>query len=306
MGFLRSTLRVVTDVTSLGGTYRVRKWTEKKNWLMEVHAAICSQIDEADQELLRAIAEVEACVRAATRRLRAASKILDPYRQLSENPKVPLQGAALIKRPRPELSNAHLPIRDEVGFLATGAAAGAGSTAGAWGIVQILGHASTGTAMGVIHGAAASNAGWAWFGGGSLATGGLGMAGGHLILPGIGTAVAVTVSSTLAHKEANRISAECAEIDAANDTNSAALVKLQSDHLKVSRLADKLKAEYARLDEAVHLARRKLFPKGPLSQWYRFLRVFLGGYYYRSQEFGAIEDLNTAVNEFLSAVEDIR
>jgi hypothetical protein len=54
---------------------------------------------------------------------------------------------------------------------ATGAGAGRAAAAGLWGAVQILAHASTGAAMASLHGAAATSAGWAWFGGGSLAAG---------------------------------------------------------------------------------------------------------------------------------------
>lgn len=45
--------------------------------------------------------------------------------------------------------------------------------------------ASTGTAISSLAGAAATNATLAWFGGGSLAAGGLGMAGGMVVLGGI-------------------------------------------------------------------------------------------------------------------------
>jgi hypothetical protein len=66
--------------------------------------------------------------------------------------------------------------------------------------------------MVVLHGAAASNAGWAWFGGGSLASGGGGMALGQMVLPGIGLAVGVAVSATLSHGEASRVKELCAEV----------------------------------------------------------------------------------------------
>lgn len=64
---------------------------------------------------------------------------------------------------------------------------GAGGLAGlaAYGGVGMLGTASTGTAIGSLTGVAASNATLAWLGGGSLASGGLGMAGGTAVLGGI-------------------------------------------------------------------------------------------------------------------------
>lgn len=66
-------------------------------------------------------------------------------------------------------------------------ALGAGGLAGfaAYGSVGALASASTGTAIGTLSGAAATNATLAWLGGGSLASGGLGMAGGTAVLGGI-------------------------------------------------------------------------------------------------------------------------
>ena len=67
------------------------------------------------------------------------------------------------------------------------ASLGAGGLAGlaAYGGVGALASASTGTAIGTLGGAAATNATLAWLGGGSLAAGGYGMAGGMMVLGGI-------------------------------------------------------------------------------------------------------------------------
>ena len=66
-------------------------------------------------------------------------------------------------------------------------ALGAGALAGlaAYGSVGVLGTASTGAAISGLSGVAATNATLAWLGGGSLATGGMGMAGGAAVLGGI-------------------------------------------------------------------------------------------------------------------------
>lgn len=67
--------------------------------------------------------------------------------------------------------------------LSGGALAGVASYGGA----MMFATASTGTAIGSLTGVAATNATLAWFGGGSLAAGGLGMSGGMLVLGGIVT-----------------------------------------------------------------------------------------------------------------------
>ena len=66
--------------------------------------------------------------------------------------------------------------------LITGSGAGIATTAGAWAAVSGLGVASTGTAISGLSGAAATHATLAWFGGGSLVTGGGGMALGSCVI----------------------------------------------------------------------------------------------------------------------------
>ncbi|MCL5289963.1 MAG: hypothetical protein M1489_02860 [Firmicutes bacterium] len=72
--------------------------------------------------------------------------------------------------------------------MASGATAlGAGALAGvaSYGGAMMFATASTGTAISALSGVAATNATLAWFGGGSLAAGGLGIAGGTAVLGGI-------------------------------------------------------------------------------------------------------------------------
>lgn len=105
-----------------------------------------------------------------------------------------------------ELSRLHIDSQDFeemktmvkfAGSLAGGAIAGSAGGAitaiGAWGAAQALAVASTGTAIASLSGAAATNATLAFFGGGSLAIGGLGMSGGMVVLGGLvaGPALAV-------------------------------------------------------------------------------------------------------------------
>lgn len=72
-------------------------------------------------------------------------------------------------------------LKAGVSSLGAGALAGIASYGGA----MMFASASTGTAIASLSGVAATNATLAWFGGGSLAAGGLGMAGGTMVLGGI-------------------------------------------------------------------------------------------------------------------------
>ena len=73
-----------------------------------------------------------------------------------------------------------------VGGGVAGVAGAIGAPVAAWTLVGAFGTASTGTAIGGLSGAAATSATAAWFGGGSLAAGGLGMAAAPFVLSGIG------------------------------------------------------------------------------------------------------------------------
>ena len=81
-----------------------------------------------------------------------------------------------------ELGNFALGV---AGGAAAGVAGGALTAVGAYGAAMTFASASTGTAISALSGAAATNATLAFFGGGSLASGGLGMAGGMYVLGGL-------------------------------------------------------------------------------------------------------------------------
>ena len=94
------------------------------------------------------------------------------------------------------------------GSIAGGAAAGTAGGAlvafGAYGAAQALALASTGTAIASLSGAAATNATLAFFGGGSLAAGGLGMAGGTAVLGGLVAGPALMVMGFVAGAAAKK------------------------------------------------------------------------------------------------------
>lgn len=112
------------------------------------------------------------------------------------------------------------------GSLGAGAAAGFG----AFGLTGALATASTGTAIGSLSGAAATNATLAWLGGGSLASGGLGMAGGTMVLGGVvaGPALAVAgfVLASAAEKKKDAAYSNLSKAKAIRESNNAIINKL--------------------------------------------------------------------------------
>lgn len=138
-----------------------------------------------------------------------------------------------------------------------GAAAGAGITGAATGFaiyggVMALGAASTGTAISSLAGVAATNATLAAIGGGSLATGGLGMAGGTAIL---GAAVAGPVLAIVGWAYNSHGEGALKNAHKANDEVDSAVAKLEKSQKQLRKTEDYasdilnvLKSVYAQFD----------------------------------------------------------
>ncbi len=92
------------------------------------------------------------------------------------------------------------------GFKSIGAGALAGVAS--YGGAMMFATASTGTALSTLSGVAATNATLAWFGGGSLAAGGLGMAGGAAVLGGIVAGPAIALGGFLMEAKSKKNLAE--------------------------------------------------------------------------------------------------
>ncbi len=88
----------------------------------------------------------------------------------------------------PTIINNSIELKDAATTGVSGAATGGLAALGAYGAVGAFATASTGTAIGSLTGVAATNATLAWLGGGSLAAGGFGVAGGMVALGGIALA----------------------------------------------------------------------------------------------------------------------
>ena len=124
--------------------------------------------------------------------------------------------------------------------IGKGAAAGAATAAAAYGLVGTLATASTGTAIGVLSGAAAQSATLAWLGGGALAAGGGGMALGAYVLGGIVAGPAILVvgffASAQAEKVVTEVARQIAEMDVAEVKMTGQLAILDVGLARVEEL----------------------------------------------------------------------
>lgn len=94
-----------------------------------------------------------------------------------------------------KLKTASLNAVEIASGLGTAAVGGGLAAFGAYGAVGYLATASTGAAISGLSGAAATNATLAWLGGGTLASGGLGIAGGTVVLGGLVAAPALLITA---------------------------------------------------------------------------------------------------------------
>lgn len=146
-----------------------------------------------------------------------------------------------------EMKQASINVKEMTAAGITALGSGAIAGAAVYGGVGILATASTGTAIGTLSGAAATNATLAWLGGGSLAAGGGGMAAGAVVLGGIvaapvlmiGYAIFQSKSKTnLADAKTNRLKAikYASEIYVAVKKMEAIIMRVQQMHFTLTQL----------------------------------------------------------------------
>ena len=99
-----------------------------------------------------------------------------------------------------------------------GLAGAIGAPIGAWALVGTFGTASTGAAIGGLSGAAATSATAAWFGGGAVAAGGLGIAAAPFALTGIGAVAGLGIIGTSAMIARDRNRRNASAMDQADRT----------------------------------------------------------------------------------------
>lgn len=143
-----------------------------------------------------------------------------------------------------------------IGVLGAAAGAGvAGAAAGfaVYGGVMALGAASTGTAISSLAGVAATNATLAAIGGGSLATGGLGMAGGTAILGAAVAGPVLAIAGWAYDSHGEEALKNARKADREVDNAVAKLEKAQQQLSKtedyVFDISDVLKSVYAQFDQ---------------------------------------------------------
>ena len=110
-----------------------------------------------------------------------------------------------------EWKKASINAIDVLGGLVSSATSGVATAASAYGLVGMLASASTGTAISTLSGAAATNATLAWLGGGTLASGGGGIAAGTMVFGGLVAGPAIMVMGFVAGWQAAKVERQVEE-----------------------------------------------------------------------------------------------
>lgn len=130
--------------------------------------------------------------------------------------------------------------------IVSGAVTGVLAGLGAYSSVGTLAVASTGTAISGLTGVAATNATLAWLGGGSLATGGFGMAGGAIALGGIVLGPALAIGGFMLASKAEEALTQAQKYEADIDI---AIEKIEASKIILAGLSTNAKEMAAILTE---------------------------------------------------------
>lgn len=188
-----------------------------------------------------------------------------------------------------------LSAADVVLSTGKGTVAGVSTALGTWALVSTTATASTGTAIGTLSGAAATNATLAWLGGGSVAAGGGGMTLGAAVLGGIVVVPALVLGGIFSHLKANK---QIAEIQA----RMLEVLQAMDGYQKVRMVLDALGRRAEELDGTIlHAADvfdaefrttyAGVYPLGVLSKAWRWIKRLLGKRYFNDADLRLIAPL---------------
>lgn len=195
-GILRNTSKIIGGIVSLGGSYMLEM--HNKHYT-DIYSAVYEPVRKKIESIER---DTNDSLSAIGEQLTDLNKLLKPVSRILKAKKVTSKSEIRYSLSQLDKFYSGFNTSLNTGF---GGLVGGSAALGAWGLVTLVGSASTGTAISSLSGVAATNATLAWFGGGSIATGGAGMAGGFWVLGGIVAAPIVFFSTKNAYKKVDTL-----------------------------------------------------------------------------------------------------
>ena len=296
MGILTIPIRLFQDLTSLGGTYRIRAARSRFAGLSERHARICERLSRYNNRLAEVKDEIEEQVDIARSHLRVAGRMLK--KAPGEIPE-PVLSPAIGEMPRQiEFPPVLAPASPKSMKTTSPTVAGIGVGAGTW----ITSSAILPAGADLTRFSARAGLGSAFPGGASSVAA---LAGSPLAIPGVGAVVGLAVSTGMSHSRANRLSVVCRNLQQAQTERSSDLERLRAEVESLESFELRLRNQDRILWRTIRSIRKTLFPNGILSHLRRLFSGYWRGNYYDPRELALIEQLDYSVAHFLNSLKSL-
>ena len=292
---------LLLNVVTIGGHGRVQAAIRQYEDGYQHYQRHYQQAKYLEDQIRHTIDQMGQCAERAVRLLQLSQQLLLQQRtDLQTLTSAPTVGAVMSVQKTHHLLESYSSALE----ASKGAGLGAATAAGSWALVSLLGTASTGTAIGTLSGAAATNATLAWFGGGALAAGGGGMAMGMMTLGGLVALPLIAFSAWSTHNKADEIEQRTEELRLADEKLQQALPVLQQQQKLATQQHQRISQGVAQLEAVYERVRRVLLPIWLLSHLWRLLCLWFGRGYYQAQDGPALTALDQANAQFLALFAD--
>lgn len=297
MSLSKTVLKSLKFLLTLGGSFHYAKAAREYDDIYNRYSSVFDDIAPLNKQIELTTLQIEGNIDSLKTYMKSRKTLLgvdDYVPNLSNGTQDPVKALELINTNHNLVANT---VSSSALSLAT--------VGGAWLSVGAFGTASTGAAISGLSGAAASNATLAWFGFGSLASGGLGMAGGQAILIFAGIALTWGIVAYTAYSKSKKIVKQNAQVLGEIDRLQELLPLLRREAAKLKTLGDRvgeLTTQY--LTIAKHLE-SEVYPYGLLSRFKQKVFSSLGIRPYSSKQQAAVTKLQTETRELLEKLSSL-
>ncbi|GHU07204.1 hypothetical protein FACS1894151_01190 [Spirochaetia bacterium] len=296
---------IMLNIATFGAHQRVLNAVEGYENLQEELTELNKKHEVRRQEINTILENVITVKKTAILKVKKTQKILQnlsiKQRDLIDE-KVDSENYSL------EKINASITAGDMAISATKGAVAGVSTALGTWALVGTFGIASTGTAIGTLSGAAASNAILAWLGGGSIAAGGGGMAVGTAVLGGLVAIPVLAISGLFQHLAANKkikqIREEELKILEYIDTIKKNLVQFDAIEMRSKEVIESITKSLEAFSYQYKNVYKHIFPAGIVSKILKNIKknIFKKAYF-SDKDLGYIQDLGNTTGFILKMVD---